>query len=798
MKLLRLCLAWVAGVCLGSLPFLPLPALAGGAGLAVVVVRVRCGKGWARVGLVLVVLVAGAAWCRVKVQPSTLPEFVGEVVVMEGTVVQGTECRGSRAWLGLAVERVEVGERLREVSGRVLVYTDPYPSYSQGDVLRIAGRIRPLSEVSNAGYREHLAGQGFVGTVDGGTRMELIRRSWLFAFRDRLAASLGEALPEPQASLAEGLLLGLRSHLPEELKEDFRRTGTSHLLAISGFNLAVIGGVVLAAAARLLGRRQPAYLAVTLVIVWLYSALTGMQPPVLRAAIMFSLLLAGLLAGRPGGAPAALGLAAAVMTGLDPGILYDVSFQLSFASVAGLMVLQPPLQRWGERVMPEGRPLLSLVRPLFNALAAGLAAIVASLPLVACHFQSMPLVGLPATVAASVFVTAATLSAGAVALLGLVWPGGAWVAGWVASCFLMCIVWVVKLSARLPLACVETGAVPSGVVWAYYLALLGVAGRRRLAAAASGALRMARGVVDGAARAAWRLPRKPTAGVLVVSAVLAWAGFASLPGGHLQVSFLDVGQGDAILVITPAGQQVLIDGGPGPDTACQLLGEKLPFWDKSLDVVVLTHSHDDHLVGLLPVLERYRVGLVVESGLGEGPLYREWRTRVEDRGIPWMAARAGQWIDLGEGICLEVVHPGDRLIEGTASEANSNSLVLRLCWRQVSFLLAADADWEAERVMLYGGVVRDMQSDVLKVGHHGSNLSTSPAFLAAVDPRVAVISVGAGNLFGHPGEATLAALDGVEVYRTDEDGTITFTTDGERLWVSTAGAAVVRGGPTPR
>ena len=288
------------------------------------------------------------------------------------------------------------------------------------------------------------------------------------------------------------------------------------------------------------------------------------------------------------------------------------------------------------------------------------------------------------------------------------------------------------------------------------------------------------------AGAAWRLPRKRTAGVLALGACLVWAGFVSLPGARLQVSFLDVGQGDAILIITPAGPQRLVDGGPDPDTVCQRLGEELPFWDKTLDMVVLTHCHDDHLAGLMGVLQRYGVGQVVESGFGSGPLYREWLAQVQERGIPWAAARAGQEVRLGEDMVLEVIHPPDRLMEGAQSEANSNSLVLRLVWREVSFLLAGDADTAAEAKMLRGGVAGDLRSDVLKVGHHGSSHSTSPAFLGAVGPEVAVICVGAGNLFGHPGEETLSALEGVDLYRTDEHGTITFSTDGERLWVSTA------------
>ena len=380
------------------------------------------------------ILLGGLAWYDFAVSEPNLQDFSGQRVVMEGKVVRDTQYSDGGAWFGFSAERLSVGDSGEDVSGKVVVYTDPLPAYSQGDVLRITGEIEPLSEIRNSGYRAFLVRQGFVGTVSDSAEIELLQRSWLFSFRNRLAHSISTALAEPQASLAEGLLLGIRSHMPDELRSDFSRTGTSHLLAISGFNLAVIGGAILGAAAWVFGRQRPVYLVVTLVIVWLYSALTGMQPPVFRSAIMFSLLLMALGLGRPSSALTALVFAAAVMVGLNPKVLWDISFQLSFMAVAGLILIQPPLQQWGERVIPEGQWVSSIVKPVFDSFAVGLAAIVATLPLMVYYFQSFSLVGLPATVVASAFVTAATMLAGLTALLGLfvrLWRG--WWGGWPRS-----------------------------------------------------------------------------------------------------------------------------------------------------------------------------------------------------------------------------------------------------------------------------------------------------------------------------------------------------------------------------
>jgi competence protein ComEC len=275
--------------------------------------------------------------------------------------------------------------------------------------------------------------------------------------------------------------------------------------------------------------------------------------------------------------------------------------------------------------------------------------------------------------------------------------------------------------------------------------------------------------------------------VLVVCTALVWIAVLAMPDERLRVSFLDVGQGDAVLIETPAGQQVLIDGGPDGDKVCQQLGERLPFWDRSLDLVVLSHGHDDHVTGLVEVLGRYRVGRVLEPGLAERtPAYEAWLETIEERSIESAVAEAGQRIDLGGGITIEVIHPQEEMLQGTDSDANNNSLVLRLVWGGVSFLFTGDIDAEAETAILGADQWRELNSTVLKVPHHGGAGSASALFLTAVEPEIAVISVGEGNNFGHPDRTTVARLGEAEIYRTDGNGTVSFITDGERLWVETA------------
>jgi competence protein ComEC len=214
----------------------------------------------------------------------------------------------------------------------------------------------------------------------------------------------------------------------------------------------------------------------------------------------------------------------------------------------------------------------------------------------------------------------------------------------------------------------------------------------------------------------------------------------------------------------------------------------MPFWDRTIKLVILTHPDQDHLAGLVEVLQRFHVEQVLDPGLpSDSPLYEAWQRLIIANKVDRTAARAGQQIDLS-GATLAVLHPPDTLLTNTDTDGDNNGVVLKLKAGRVSFLLTADIRQEAELQLIARRAA--LNSTVLKVAHHGSDTSTTQEFLSAADPQVAVISVGASNKFGHPGDKAMARLQkklGQEkIYRTDEHGTVQFTTDGERLWVSAA------------
>jgi competence protein ComEC len=626
---------------------------------------------------------------------------------------------------------------------------------------------------------------------------------WVYSLRNRLFHTLAKVLPEPQASLAQGIILGIRYNIPASIKDDFVRTGTAHILAISGINLSIVAGMLLSIGIWLFGKRRHIYLWLALGTIWLYTLLTGMNPPVVRGAIMASLFLSAELLGRQRTAITSLAFAAAIMVGINPQILWDASFQLSFLAMAGLIFIAPPFQTVGRKAvnaaMGEKGIGVSLASIITDSLSVTLAATIAVWPLIAHYFGIVSLVGPLATFLALPALPDIIVAGALAGLIGLFALPAAQAIGWLAWLFTSYMLLVVDGLAPLPLSSIEVGSVDPALILIYYLVLAAAiwlgSNRSRLGNWVSQATTRLKSGANKSTTLVSQLPKRWIIPPLLVLAILASVAAATMPDNNLHVSFLNVGEGDAIL-IQKGNQQILIDGGPSPQAISLELGDKMPFWDRTIELVILTHPHADHLAGLVEVLQRYQVKQVLYPHLDyESSSYEEWLRLVEEEDIKCTQAQARQEIDLGEGVVIRVLNPKTPQITGTESDIdsdieNNGSIVLRLSLDRVSFLLTADIMRQAEFELINHRA--DLASTVLKVAHHGSDTSTTPEFLAAVNPRVAVISVGGDNPFGHPRDEAVARLEqklGSEnIYltydaKTDEHHTIEFITDGERLWV---------------
>ncbi|MFC1931828.1 DNA internalization-related competence protein ComEC/Rec2 [Chloroflexota bacterium] len=719
------------------------------------------------------------------------------VTEIRGMVARDPDVRDKSTHLYIESKEIKLDGGWQKIKGTALVFMPRYPTYEYGDVLHITGKLETPAQFNDFDYKDYLASQGIYTTVlYPKIEIEAVGegfqpRQWIYSVREQVAQTFSRVLPEPQASLAQGIILGIRGNIPQTTKTDFIHTGTAHLLAISGLHLSIIVGILLSIGIWIFGRRHYFHIWLALGAIWLYALLTGLPPSVLRGAIMASLFLIAELLGRQGSAITALTFAAAVMVGISPYILGNAAFQLSFLAMAGLVFLFPAFRSLGRRAVratlgEDGAPA-SIAGITCDSLSATLSAVIFVWPVVAYYFGIISFVGPLATFltlpALPGIIIAGALTGG----LGFIALPIAQTTGWLTWLFLSYMLLVVNGLAKSSLSFIETGSVDPTLILAYYLILATViffSRKKSFNLMPRVATQMKSGTTKSFNFIS-KLSKKWVVLPLLLAAILVSFTAATMPDDNLHVSFLNVGQGDAIF-IQEGSQQILVDGGPSPQTINMELGKKMAFWDRTIDLVVLTHPNYDHLAGLVEVLHRFKVKQVLYPDSDEeSPLYDEWLKLIKEKRIKYTIARAGQQIDLGEGTLIKVLNPQIPNITGTESDIDNNGAVLRLSKNNVSFLLAADIRRKAEFHLITDRV--GLKSTVLKIAHHGSDTSTTPEFLSVVNPQVAIICVGADNQFGHPKDEVLARLqaklDPENIYRTDRHGTVEFITNGERLWV---------------
>ncbi|MBM4408491.1 MAG: MBL fold metallo-hydrolase, partial [Chloroflexi bacterium] len=774
-----------------------LPMLA--AGLALVAVgshRLRCPAALAPAAIGLLLVALRAAALPLPETAGTLPDGAGP---WQGRVESVSAPRQGRQRATAVLET--------EPPVRVALDAPRYPPIGPADLVTVSGTPQPPPDddygayLRRSGVDATLRSRTLEVRTDPGDPVRAVE-----GLRRAGGDALALALPEPEAGLAAGILIGLRDRVDRAVAATFTQAGVSHVVAISGWNIAIVALLVdrLLVAAPRRRRRM-----VTLGAIALYTVLTGASPSVLRAAAMASAVTLARESGRAGNARDALALAVAGLILLDPEVVADPGFQLSALATAGLIAWATPITAW-LRARADGR----LPEWLCIGLGVSLAAQIATLPVVLLSFGRLaalsPLLNLAVVPLVPLAMAGGTLAlaVGAAALAGIA-PAGVVavlaIPGWLP---LAALVAVVRTGASLPLASVEleppANLVAAGVIPAALLARRVLPLLRARSPGRSG-----RRGAPGSGRTSappWRerlrrpLPRAAL-GVLVLAVATTGLAVAHQPDGRFRIVALDVGQGDAILVEGPRGSRLLVDGGPDPDRLVGALDARLPPWDRRLDVVILSHPHEDHVAGLPLLLERYRVGRAFEPGMrGAGPGYAAWSLALAMHGVPRGRLATGDAL-MVDGVRFTVLWPDRDAVpaeppdDGTG--VNNVSVVLLGQIGRQHVLLTGDLEEEIEPVLLERGLPR---TEVLKVAHHGSRTSSTQPMIDALRPRVALVSVGTGNTYGHPSPATLGRLEaaGARVGRTDLDGSVEVSLDGRTVEVATErrrGSAPPRASP---
>ena len=679
-----------------------------------------------------------------------------------------------------------------------------YPRLIAGDSISWTGRVRGLTD---GDYDRYLAAQGIAATCDA-TALTVVHHDdspagRLEAFRQASGDALARVLPEPGGGLAAAILIGLRDRVDRGVAAAFTAAGVSHIVAISGWNIAIVAATVAALMRGRLTRRRRAI--VTIVAIVGYTLFAGASASVMRAAVMAGVAMAAVESGRGSRVMVGLAWAMALMILVEPATVADVGFQLSAAATAGLLVWGTPLTEWLTARAPR------LPGALRESLGVSLAAQAATLPIALLTFGRLAIIA-PAANLVAVPLVPPVMAAGAVAFVAgwaatIGAPAG--IAGLLAmpaAVLLSVLIAVVGAAAAVPGAN-QTLAFPAnvaaaggavGLLLAMRRAFSSGRGRRRLAAEVG-----ARDLPPARpARPALRPRYRWALAGAALLVVVAGSVVAARPDGSVHVIVLDVGQGDSILLEGDRGGRILIDGGPDPNLITADLDRYIPTWDRRLDAVVLPHPHADHVAGLVAVVERYRIGRAFESGWpGDTSAYRAWRSALAAKGLPAERLSTGQEIRLDDAT-LRVVWPDDgRTRPGNLDPAatdnrktNDASIVLLGDFEGRRFLLTGDVEEDVDPILVGRGLPT---VDMLKVAHHGSATASSDALLATVRPAVAVISVGARNTYGHPNAATMERLraHSSRVARTDQEGTVETTLDRTSVTVTTSRGAPP--GPTP-
>ena len=668
--------------------------------------------------------------------------------LLTGQVLTDPEIGPSGARFVFGVRTAGIDGHSVAVRERALVSLRPPPAHlpRPGDMLRIDSRLRAvffhgLDAAGRASARRLLHHGVSARAYAKPDDVQTIGRSHnpIVAIAEAGRAAVRRAavhLPEGERGLLLGVTIGDTTELSPQVDLDFRTTGLTHLLAVSGENVAMVL-IVVAFLLRLARAGRRTTIGVMAVSVLSFCAITRFEPSVLRAGAMTAIALTGMAIGARRTATAVLAAATVILIAYDPFLIYEIGFQLSILATIGILVVAPRIAEH----LPKGK--------LAQAAAITLGAQLTVAPLILLNFHQISLVSIAANLVVMPGVAPATVGGMTAAGLGAIWRPLSAVSLFTGPPIAF-MQWVAHALAQLPLASVGTPAGALGLVLA--------------AALTAGALAAARG----------KRPKRVTPIVLSIALLMtggAWAralGPAPLHG--LIVTMINVGQGDALLV-RQGMHTMLIDGGPDPSLLLKGLSAQ---GVHRIDLLVISHPHADHVDGLVPVAGTFPIGRALDPYTPSNlPAYDDIVTSLARRHIPRDRAVAGITYPLGDAI-VDVLWPGVERMQDTPADINNNSIVMRVRYGNDAILLAGEVQEEGQQELLKQADL--LRAAVVKVSHHGS-AHMLPEFYFATHARCALIPVGP-NTFGHPAAQTLASLRGMTILRSDRQGTVSVALDG--------------------
>jgi len=645
------------------------------------------------------------------------------------------------------------------VKGVILARVPVGKQWHYGDRITLHGLLETPPEDEDFSYRDYLAGQGIYAY------MPWAKASWqqsgqgnfilqmIYKVNEKWSEILYQIFPDPEASLLAGILLGNDNGISVELQQDFKDTGTSHIIAISGFNIAIIAGIFAIFFNNLLGYRKGTLFALAGII--FYTILVGGGASVVRAAVMGGLSLFAHIIGRRQMGYHALAITAAVMCLFNPLLPWDVSFQLSFLATLGLMIygsrFQEACVRFSERFLPS-ETARKIPGPIAEYFLLTIAAQLTTLPIMAYHFGRISLISILANPAILPVQPLVMILGGLAVIFGWIYLPLGQIVAWLAYPLVAFTIRIVELFSNIPHSVLVLGQFSFLFVVVCYgvIFLLTFAPHRIV---------MLKNIIT------------PTMGLIVLILITAFVWRLALyaPDGLLHLSFFDVGSADAILIQSPGGRFVLVNGGPRASVLSDALGRRLPPFHHRLDWLLIASGIENQIAALPRTITRYPVDGVIWAGKPKaGFASRQLNEYFTESETSVIMAETGMSLDLGDSASLELIN------------VDESGAILLLRWKKFRALLPVGINSKSLDILDNGRNIGPV--NLLLLAQSGADPLTPTEWIWNLNPQFIVVNVSASDL-SHPGIDTLKAIQGYPVLRTDQEGWIEITTDGVEAWI---------------